>query len=402
MNRVEEILKKFVDGQEIAGAAVLVRKGGEIVVDFAYGYADIEKKIPVSKKTMFRLASMTKPVTAIAVMQLVEQGRIGLYDAVGNYLPEFANMRVCAEKVGDEAYVPDADSPSGRRVKEEVLAAMTYEKSVRPLTVFDLLNHSGGLGMGPVGNTLAERITAHTDSIQERAVKYASLPLDFQPGTATGYSALAGFEVLAAVVEKASGERFSDYLRAHIFRPLGISDITFELNDGQKERVPRLYEYAAGRLADVTESCKSWEQMSPLEGGLQSGAAGLFGSVEEYEKIAEMFLRKGNRKGVRILKPETVETMAGKGIPPLRGITAGVFWGLGMRVIDDPSCTHSSRTHGSFGWSGAFGTHFYVDPANDLEVVLGVNRADIGGASSYVSYAVEDAVREMFYGEGAS
>ncbi|MDO5425753.1 MAG: serine hydrolase [Eubacteriales bacterium] len=397
MNQIEETLKKFVDKQEIAGAAVLVRKDGELVVDFAYGYADIEKRIPVSKKTMFRMASMTKPITAIAVMQLVEQGRIGLYDAVETYIPAFSDMRVCAEKVGMDVYVPDPDSPTGQRAKDEVLEAMTYEKAARPITIFDLLNHSSGLGMGPVGDTLAERVMERSDSLLERAVKYASLPLDFQPGTASGYSAVAAFEVLAAVVEQVSGERFLDYLNAHIFGPMGISDITFELNDEQKSRVPRLYEYVDGGLADVTESSVSWKQVNPLNGGHHSGAAGILGTIADYEKIARMLLDKGTYEGVQILKPETVEQMAGKGISHESVMIPGIFWGLGMSVMDEPGKISSSREPGSFGWSGAFGTHFYVDPVHKLDVVLGVNRSNIGGAGSYVSFAVEDAVKEMFY-----
>lgn len=396
--KVEDVLKHFVDNGEIAGAVIMVRKAGEIVEDFAYGYGDLEKKTPVNKKTMFRMASMTKPITATAVMQLVEKGKIDLYDEVKKYIPEFADMKVCKEKLGMEVYVPDPDSPTGQSAKNEVIQSMEYVPAERDITIFDLLNHSSGLGMGPIGDTLAERVNDPDDTLLERAVKYASLPLDFQPGTASGYSAVVAFEVLAAIVELVSGENYDDYLKKHIFAPLGIEDITYRINEEQKTRIPRLYEYTEDKeLVDVTDTSVCWKEVNPEICKYHSGAAGIVGTVEEYEKIAHMFLNRGELNGQQILLPETVEMMAGKGISHDSSMIPGIFWGLGMSVMDEPSRINSSREKGSFGWSGAFGTHFYVDPVHDLEVVLGANRSNIGGAGSYVSFAVEDAVKEMFY-----
>ena len=396
MNKIEETLRNFTNRKEIAGAAVLVRKEGRIVEDFSYGYGDIEKKVPVDRKTMFRLASMTKPVTAIAVMQLVETGKLGLYDQIKDYIPAFAGQKVCREKVGDLIYTPDPNSPTGQSINEEKLRNIQYVRAGRDITVFDLLNHSSGLGMGPVGDTLIKRVIKPEDNVWERAVKYAELPLDFQPGTASGYSAMAGFEVLAAIVEKVSGEAYDRYLDKHIFEPLGIRDITYRPSMEQRKRMPRLYEYSQGTLTDVSDTDEGWSQMSPIKNTCVSGAAGLIGSMEEYEKLAHMLLQKGTLDGIQILKSETVEMMAGKGISHKSEMIPGVYWGLGMAVVDKPQTVHLSRSRGSFGWSGAFGTHFFVDPVNDLEMVLGINRSNIGGAASVVSFAIEDAVRETF------
>lgn len=391
LNKAEMILKDFVDKREIAGAALLIRKKGELITEFAYGYTDLEEKTPVDRNTMFRLASMTKPITAIAVMQLVESGQIHLYDEIKKYIPEFTAMKVCKNKLGEEVYQPDPTSPSGKRVGREKLEEMIYVPEKRPVTIFDILNHSSGLGMGPVGNTMAEDMMRPQDTLQERAVKYAQLPLDFQPGEGCGYSALVGFEVLAAIVERVSGTSFDEYLKERIFVPLGINDIIFEPNEEQKNRMSRLYEYTGTDLVDVTEQNVFWKLLDPDFSSYHSGAAGLIGTVEEYEKIAHMFLNKGVLEGNRILRQESVEQMAGYGISHQSIALPGYFWGLGVSVADQ-KCL---RSPGSFGWSGAFGTHFYVDPMQEMDLVLGVNRSNIGGADSYVSHAVEAAVSEM-------
>ena len=399
MNKIEKLLQEYVDHQEIAGATVVIRKDGAIVEDFSYGYADLEKKIPVDKTTMFRIASMTKPITAIAVMQLIEQGKLGLYTPVKDIFPEYAEMKVCKERIGDEVYVPDPDSPSGRKVDSSIIDNMQYVQAKKDITIFHLLNHSSGLGMGPVGNTLVEKMIAPDDTLSERAEKYADLPLDFQPGEGSGYSGMVAFEILAAVVEKVSKERFQEYLTNHLFEQMGIKDITYELTEEQKRRMPQLYEYREDKLWDVSFTDPSWKEMNPMLNAYQSGSAGIVGSIEEYEKIAHMLLNQGEFNGVQILKPETVKMMAGEGISHDSVMRPGSYWGLGMNVKNPLPGAKTGRAKGSFGWSGAYGTHFFVDPKHNLELVLGVNRSNIGGAGSYVSLTLEKVVKEIFYPE---
>ncbi len=389
-------LEHFVENNEIAGAVVLVRKEGKLVCECATGYADLSTKEPVNKKTIFRLASMSKPICAIAMMQLVESGKAGLYDPISKYIPEFAHMKVCKEKLSDDAYAPDPENPTNSGIKKEIRDAMEYVPAQRNLTVFDLLNHSSGLGMGPMGCTMLEEIKANGDTVQERARKYASLPLDFQPGTASGYSAVANFEVIEAIVEIISDEAYPEYLNNHIFKPMGITDMGYFLTAEQQKRIPRLYEYTDGALKDVSDTDKTWKCMDPLITGHPSASAGLYGSMEEYEKIAHMLLNRGKWGNWQILKPDTVDMMAGKGISHDSRLFAPIYWGLGMSVMEFPEMISSARAVGSFGWSGAYGTHMVVDPKNNLEFVLGVSRSNIGGAGSYVSFAVEDAVKETF------
>lgn len=234
---------------------------------------------------------MTKPITAIAALKLIEDGKIGLYDTISKYIPEYKYMRVCARRIGDEVYVPDPDSPTGVRASEEIVEGMTYVDAEREITVYDLLTHSSGLGMGPVGITLAGGVSDTRDTIGERARKYAGIPLDFQPGAESGYSAVLGMEVLAALIEIASGQSFDEYLDKNIKEPMEIRDITFSPDDEQRTRIPRLYKYTEDQcLEDVTETESCWLDVDPVN-YMHSGAAGLYGSMEEYDKIARMLLR---------------------------------------------------------------------------------------------------------------
>lgn len=375
----------------------MVRKEGQLVCQYTVGYEDIPNKKPVTLDTMFRLASMSKPVTAIAVMQLVEQGKIGLYDPISRYIPEFSGQKVCEKNLLPMTYAPDANSPTGQKAMKEEIEHMTYIPAQRDITVFDLLTHSSGLAMGPVGNTLSEAYLGQPDTLLSRAKKYATLPLDFQPGTFSGYSAMAAFEVLGCLVEMISGLAFEEYLKKNLFLPLGATDLAFTLTSDQLARVPRLYEYTEqGTLMDVTDDSHGWDGMDPTKYGYHSGAGGLFGTVRSYERIAHMLLNKGQLDGVRVLKEETVEEMAGKGISHDLEPFAGCFWGLGMMVFGEKKKTGRSLSRGTFGWSGAFGTHFYMDPDNQLEMVLGINRSNIGGAGSYVSFAVEEAIYQTY------
>lgn len=396
MNTVLRVLKKYVDQNKIPGAVILIRKDGEILCEEELGLADIAGKKFISKNTILRLASMTKPIIGIAVMQLIEEKKMDLYDEVSLYIPQFTNMRVCISNLTDGFYKPDPNNPMGKRALQEDIKNMRYVPSRRNITIFDLLNHCSGLGMGEIGKTLAENFQDGSDTLVERAKKYANLPLDFQPGTGSGYSEIVGFDVLAAIIEIVSGEDINSYLHKHIFEPLDIKDISYKLDEEQLLRLARLYEYnLKGELIDVTDTSEFWRNVNPLVNKYYSGAAGLFGTVKDYEKITHMLLNKGILNGVRILETETVEKMAGINISHDSVMAPGTYWGLSMLVFDKPAQYNSSVAPGSFGWSGAFGTHFWIDWKNNLDVVLGINRSNIGGADSPVSREIETAVYRM-------
>ncbi|MDQ0221830.1 CubicO group peptidase (beta-lactamase class C family) [Streptococcus moroccensis] len=340
---------------------------------------------------------MTKPITAIAVMQLVEKGNIKLYEDISQYIPSFAELLVCKDNVLQEFYEADPNNPTQAGALQATIEQMTYVPAQRHITIFDLLNHSSGMEMGPISNTLAETLGGYPSTLQERVQKYAELPLDFQPRTASGYSPVLAFEVLAAVVEVVTGQSFKDYINEHILLPLGMMDTSFDTIDFK--RLSGLYEYNEDEqsLTDVSDTDITWLKMDPLRTGYTSGAAGLYGTVDDYDKIAQMFLNGGQVNGINILSPDTIAKMSGQGISHDSRLFPAVYWGLGMSVMEHPERIHSARSYGSYGWSGAYGTHFVIDPLNHMTYVLGVNRSNIGGAGSPISFAVEEAIASVFF-----
>ena len=396
MNTITSTLQHYIDSNEIAGAVLMVRKDGALVYDEEIGYADLAKSTPVKKDSIFRLCSMSKPINGVAVAQLLEKGKLSLSDKVSSYVPKFRDMKVCKKVLVYEEYVADPDNPTGLKALREDIETMTYVPAHREITILDLLNHSSGLGEGPVGMTLLDKIKTNSSSLLERAKMIASLPLDFQPGTRSAYSALASSEILSAIVEMVSGEEYEEYLRKHIFLPLGMDSLGFSVTSENQKRLVRLYEYKDGVLSDVTETDPSLGSFLYDKCGYKSAAAGLYGSVEDYERFAQMLLNRGSLDGVKILEPETVDMIHGKGIPHTSVMMPGTYWGLNMVVFEAPEKINRRIASNTYGWSGAFGTHFYVDPANHMDVVLGINRSNIGGADSYVSHAVERAVTDTF------
>ncbi len=397
MEKITELLEQFVEIKNIAGAAACVYKDNEMVYHNTVGYADIEKKEKVTEDTIFRLASMSKPITAIAVMKLVEEGKVTLEDKISNYIPEFKERVVAKEPIDMlKYYQADPDSPLGRKALDEEIANMEYVPAKREVTIYDCLSHSSGVGMGPVSNNwLDKKITADIP-LSERVKLYAQAPGDFQQGERSGYSPVAAFDVLGRVVEIVSGMDYETFLQTNVFQPLGIHDIGFKMNEEQNRRRSRLYEAKDGTLRDVTDEAPELKLVNPDLFGYYSGGAGLSGTLKAYGIIAQMLLNKGCYKGIQFLKEETVEMMAGKGVPHDKILIPGSYWGLGMVIFEDPTFEGRGLEPGSFGWSGAYGTHFYVDWKNNLTAVLMVNCSNIGGASSHVSWAFEKAVYDSY------
>ncbi len=395
-----QTIDHYIDSGEIAGAGLIIRKGGREALHYNAGYANVEKGMPVKDNTLFRLASMTKPITAIAAMQLIEQGKLDLEAAVADYLPEFAHMQVADKVVGFELfYAADPDNPMMAKMIQETLDGIHLLPAVKPITIMDLLNHSSGLGMGLVSRQPVENCFASTDKLKDRVEKFARTPLDFEPGTMTGYSAVVGFDVLGRIIEKVTEMDLHSYMKKYIMEPLDITDITYVPSQEQKGRLARLYEYAKGALVDVTECEPAWQQVNPEVNGYYSGSAGLFGTLADYDKIVQMLANKGTLHGRQILKMDTIKQMTGVRAHHKKEFLPDSYWGLGMVVFGDHEKTNRGLARGSYGWSGAYGSHFYIDPVNQLTVTLMAQRSNIGGAFSPVSHALETAVYKTYIQE---
>lgn len=314
----------------------------------------------MDKHTILRLASMTKPMVAIAVMQLAEKKRLSLDDPIGKYLPEFRRMKAAAQTLGfDDYYEADPNNPAMPKAKPELLEGIGLEDAIREVTIRDLLTHSSGMGQGPFSMTRYDQMTKPGQSLEERVHLISTLPLDFQPGTMTGYSANVAFDVLGRLVELLSGENLAAYTTHHICAPLGCGDLSFALNEAQKQRMARLYESSSSGLKDVTDEEASWQLVSPLNTGYYSGSAGMLGTVADYDRVVQMLSGGGILNGCRILKEETVHSMCEEGAAQHLEMFPGMRWGRGMVVFEAPEKAGRSVGKNTFGWSGAYGTHFF-------------------------------------------
>lgn len=360
LGRITEAVQRHIDAGSVSGAVTLVARRGTIVHFEAHGLMDLESKKPMPKDGIFRLASMSKPITAIAVMMLVEEGKVRLNDPVSRFIPEFKSMKVAVAK-------PGAPPPGGRGGPPP---AIDLVPANREITVRDLLTHGSGLLSGGLGNQqpgIPERTA--TDTLATYVPKLASVALDFQPGTLWRYSGRAGFDVLSRIVEVASGQTFDRFLGSRLFEPLGMRDTGFFVPAGKRDRLVTLYTRQDGRL-----------QRSPDQVGLTSevyfsGAGGMVSTAEDYLQFAQMLVNGGELNGRRYLSPRTVELFAsnhtGDMVNGQFGRPArGMGFGLGVQVVLDPVAADLRQSPGTFGWAGAYGTNQNMDPREKMVTII--------------------------------
>ena len=374
LERVSEAVAKHIEAGDVAGAVTLVARRGRIVHFEAQGYADIESQTPMRTDHIFRLASMSKPITAAAIMMLVEEGEIRLSDPVSRFIPEFASL--------DKVAGPRADGEEGYDV---VSAA-------RPITIHDLLTHGSGLASGGLGARASGELAprAPRDDLARYIPKLAAVPLDFQPGTLWRYSGLAGFDVLSRVVEVVSGQTFDEFLEERLFAPLGMPDTGFYFDGERTERVATIYRRAEdGSLVP--------NEQQALNRVYYSGAGGLASSAEDYLQFAQMLLNGGELDGRRYLGPRTVELMianhTGDMVNGQFGRPArGMGFGLSVQVVQDPAAAGLAVSKGAYGWAGGTGVSFWIEPAEEMVTIYMVQGGSGGALRAAFEYAVRQAI----------
>ena len=389
MDQIDEVMMRYVENEEMPGGELFIHQNDQEIYHGMWGYSNLETKTPVSDDTVYCMCSMSKVLTAVGFLKLVEQGQAGLDDEVKKYIPAFANQRV----VSDERF--DGEENFAKYFIKGEKAPLNDVKTVaadRSITVRDLLTHSSGLEMGAFGMLCRMAMKCEDETLETRCEKFARMPLDFQPGTATGYSPTAGMDLLARLTEIITGDDFASYMKREIFDPLKMKDMTFHPTKEQLKRRMPLYKRVEGKLVNVTGTACDLDGM--ISGGPRytSAAGGAYGRVSDYDRFTRMLANGGTLNGVRILKPETVRMMYTERAYRHLEAEPGMEWGLGVRVRQEPERAVSFAVKGTYGWSGAFGTHMFICPDRHLAVTFGTNREDLGGSGSYISRKVEELV----------
>ena len=359
-NKVRENIEKRVAEDiasgAIAGACVLVKQKGEVIYENCFGKAAEDRSF--TKDTVFRLASMTKPITTVAVMKQIERGLISLDDPLEKFIPEYAEM--------DIASVVDRKIMSVRRAENKI-------------RILHLLTHTSGVGTGVLGELQGAEFSPEREyDLKSVAMEYSSKPIAFEPYSAQFYSPLKGFDLLARVVEITSGKRYDEFLKKEIFEPLGMNDTTFVPSNEQWDRMTLMHRQVNGTAEFVPLDREHVFYDLPLT--YFCGGASLVSTISDYERFADMLLLGGvGANGVRIISEESVKRMRTPSVPASYMWTPREVWGLGVRVINQPDYF---MPVGAYGWSGAFGTHFWVDPVNDIVGIYMKNSYTDGGSEA--------------------
>ena len=339
LKALSDDLQALVDKGQLAGVTTLVARKGKVIHFETRGLADVETGAPARPDTIWRIASMTKPVVGVAMMQLWEKGLWKLDDPVARHIPEFAGLKV---KAPDGSLVPQAS----------------------PMTMAQLMSHTAGFDVS-AGYAQAG---LRSGDLKEMIRRLSALPLAAQPGTDWRYG--PSVDIQGYVVERLSGERLDDYLRRHIFDPLKMTDTGFHVPPEKAPRVARIHTYKEGRIVAGPP------QVIPVTPPVfLSGGGGLLSTAGDYFRFSQALLDGGALDGARVLKPETVRLMRRSVLAP--GLTvdlygpsqAGVGFGLDFAVIEDPAAAATPHGKDTFYWGGAFGTWFWIDPTNDVVFV---------------------------------
>jgi CubicO group peptidase (beta-lactamase class C family) len=380
LDRIEPALEALVDSGRVSGVYAVIARHGQIGYERTWGWMDLGSGRPMRRDAIFRIYSMTKPVIAAGVLLLVDRGKVGLDDAVSEYIPSFADVRVYA---GGTADAPVLEAPAS------------------PVTVRQLLNHTSGLAYGltpgPADTIFARaRLYRAERTLEEFTDSLAQIPLLFSPGT--GWSYGSGLDVAGRVIEAASGQPLDRFLEEELFRPLGMHDTGFRIRPEMRRRLATVYTTAPDSTLQQVRGDALMAMFEP-EARFFWGSGGLLSTPDDFLRFAQMLLNGGALGETRLLRPETVALMTRNTLPPeltpvsygaLRDPTYG--FGLGVAVKVDTAGATRPGPAGLFRWSGYLGTYFWVDPANQLIAMVWTQH------SPGSRYPLEATFQRLVYG----
>jgi len=352
LKRIGLLVKAHIAAGTLSGAVTLVARQGKVAHLEAHGQVDMEAKKPMQTGTLFRLASMTKPLTAVSILMLMEENKLILADPVSKFIPEFRNGKLA------EWNLPNDTRGGGLRLTPVE----------REMTLQDLLTHTAGMAVsadGPAGEFFARLKIAPTATLEERVKAWGALPLNFQPGTQWQYTGGPGFDTLGRVVEIVSGLTLEQFFERRIFQPLGMRDTFFRVPAPRAAEVAVAYDLVNNLLTRPAE---------PAPAAYFSGGGGLIGNATDYFTFSQMLLAGGQLNGTRLLSRKSVELMTDNAIGDLdlRNYISqehdlkGYGFGLGVRVRKSNGRSGWLGSPGDYGWAGARGTYYWADPKEQL------------------------------------
>jgi CubicO group peptidase (beta-lactamase class C family) len=349
LGRLKSEMQALVDRNQLAGVVTMVAKNGKVVEFEAAGKRDLESSAPLQKDAIFRIYSMSKPITGVAMMMLFEEGKWQLNDPVSKHIPQFADLKVA--KVNPQT------------------GAVTQVAPDHAMTMRELMSHSGGLTYGVFGNTAVDKMYMDVNVLDRDAPlqamidKLAKIPLLHQPGERWHYS--VSVDVQGYLVEKLSGQPFPEFLEQRIFEPLGMKDTAFYVPAEKLNRFVSFYTYDKDRKL-VPHPSPDYSKAPAMP----SGGGGMVSTAADYMRFCQMLLNGGELDGHRLLSPLTVQLMRSNVLPAsARTMSPGTGFGLDFAVVEDPVAAGGYGGEGTFYWGGYAGTWFWIDPVYDLIVV---------------------------------
>ena len=356
LDQLRPVLQKYVDNNTVAGVVAAIGSRDGIMALEALGSLNREQKLAMTTDSVFRIASMTKPITAIAIMMLVDEGRLSVDDPVEKHLLEFKGQLLIESKEGEK---------------------IVLKKPARAILIRDLLTHTSGLPGGfPPG--ISDLYFRRQLTLGEAVAISSQRPLEFEPGTKWAYCN-AGIDTLGRIVEVVSGMPFEQFLEKRLFFPLGMFDTTFYPNDEQLQRLAALYENKDGKLNPT-----GFQLIGPTKNARHPiPAGGLFSTAHDLGHLYRLMLTRGAIGELRLLSEKSVDEMTKLQIGDLAGgFTPGVSMGFGWQVTRKPEGVHEMLSAGSFGHGGAFGTQGWIDPVKDVFVILLIQRTGMPNADA--------------------
>lgn len=384
MAKLDGAMEQVVSDQDVAGMVWLLVRNGEIATYETRGYAAVDSQAPMSRDTLFRIYSMSKPVTGVAMMILHEEGLWDFDDPISKHIPEFADLQVLSSQgEGGNDLVPLERQPTMR----------------------ELLNHTAGFGYGlggddPVNTAFRDKEVLNSTDLDDLVAKVKGIPLLSQPGEQWYYS--IAVDIQGYIVQKLSGQRFGEFLEERLFKPLAMNDTRFYVKPEDRDRFAEVHNWDADQGKLVQRPHRS-DRPSYLDSNrLESGGGGLVSSTGDYARFLQMLVNEGELEGTRVLSPESVKTMYSNSLPEgmnLRGSTTrpgqpGLGFGVDFAVVTDPEAADTPQGVGTYYWAGAAGTWFWIDPTQDM---FWVGMIQAQGARRPGAADMRDVSQELIY-----